>query len=148
MVLPAATKQEQRAHDCADEHYHAAGEKRPPRQPQRTGGRSPRGPGRPCPCRRSGRRQGFRTHLKIRRGDAVGLQLSVGAYGNAPYSQGAWLERWAPPLGAERRPSDKGAAHDYELLYNASIERDRDGDGFGDVTEDRCPRDAHRHEGC
>jgi serine/threonine-protein kinase len=97
---------------------------------------------------RSDRRQRFRTHLKIRRGDAVGLQLSIGAYGNAPYSQGAWLELWAPPLGAERRPSEKGAAHDYELLYNAVIERDRDGDGFGDVTEDHCPTDAHRHEGC
>lgn len=96
----------------------------------------------------SSARQDFRTRLSIRRGDAVGLQLSVGAYGNAPYSQGTWLEQWSPPLGAERRPSDSGSDHNYEMLYNATIERDRDGDGFGDVTQDRCPRDPRRQKGC
>lgn len=97
---------------------------------------------------RSETRQRFRTHLKIQKGDTVGLQLSIGAYGNAPYSQGASLEIWLPPLGAESRPSESDSSPDYELLYGALIERDRDGDGFGDITEDRCPRNPRRHDGC
>jgi hypothetical protein len=93
-------------------------------------------------------RQTFRTRLQIRRGDAVGLQFSIGAYGNAPYSQGTWLEEWIPPLGAERRRSNNDSEYEYELLYNASIERDKDRDGFGDATQDDCPEDPNRQEGC
>jgi hypothetical protein len=93
-------------------------------------------------------RQRFRTRLKIRRGDGVGMQLSVGAYGNAPYSDGSWLEEWIPPIGTERVRSDESSTQNYELLYNASIERDRDGDEFGDVTQDDCPKDPGRQEGC
>jgi TIR domain len=90
----------------------------------------------------------FRTRLKIRSGDAVGLQLSVGAYGNAPYSDGTWLELWIPPLGPERQRAEDSSEQDYELLYNASIERDRDDDGFGDATQDQCPEDPDRQEDC
>jgi hypothetical protein len=97
---------------------------------------------------RSDGRQQFRTRLKIRKGDVVGLQFSVGAYGNAPYSEGTWLEIWIPPLSTVPQLSEQGSAHDYELLYNASIEPDTDGDGFGDVTQDDCPKDPSRQEGC
>ena len=92
--------------------------------------------------------QRSRTRLEIRRGDGVGLQLSTGAYGNAPYSDGTWLEEWIPPIGTEPVRSDESSTQSYELLYNASIERDRDGDGFGDVTQDDCPKDPGRQEGC
>jgi hypothetical protein len=97
---------------------------------------------------RSTQRQTFRTRLKIRKGDVVGLQLSVGAFGSAPYSEGTWLEIWIPPLGLERQRAEDSGSRDYELLYNAFIERDRDRDGFGDVTQDKCPRDPDRQEGC
>jgi len=97
---------------------------------------------------RSTERQTFRTRLKIRKGDVVGLQLSVGAYGNAPYSEGTWLEIWIPPLGLERQRAEDSGSRDYELLYNAVIERDKDCDGFGDVTQDKSPMDRDRQEGC
>jgi TIR domain len=97
---------------------------------------------------RSQKPQRFSTRLSIRRGDAVGLQLSVGAYGNAPYSDGTWLEEWIPPLGAERLASTEDGEDTYQLLYNASIERDADGDGYGDVTQDDCPKDRARQQGC
>jgi hypothetical protein len=97
---------------------------------------------------RSQKPQTFSTRLSIRRGDAVGLQLSVGAYGNAPYSDGTWLEEWIPPLGAERLASTEDGEDTYQLLYNASIERDADGDGYGDVTQDDCPKDRARQQGC
>lgn len=97
---------------------------------------------------RSEGRQRFRTRLEIRKGDVVGLQFSIRAYGDAPYSQGTWLETWIPPLTSVPQLSQQGSAHNYELLYNASIEPDTDGDGFGDVTQDNCPRDPVRQEGC
>jgi hypothetical protein len=97
---------------------------------------------------RSTQRQTFRTRLKIRKGDVVGLQFSVGAFGSAPYSEGTWLEIWIPPLGLERQRAEDSGSRDYELLYNAVIERDADRDGFGDVTQDKCPGDPDRQEGC
>jgi uncharacterized repeat protein (TIGR01451 family) len=35
-----------------------------------------------------------------------------------------------------------------ELLVNADIEPDADGDGYGDETQDLCPDDASRHTAC
>ncbi len=78
----------------------------------------------------------------------MGLQFSTGAYGNAPNSPGTWLESWIPPLAAEQRPSTNDTEYDYQLLYNAVIERDADGDGFGDATQDDCPKDPGRQKGC
>jgi hypothetical protein len=37
---------------------------------------------------------------------------------------------------------------DRELLVNADIERDGDGDGYGDETQDLCPGDPTRHTAC
>jgi hypothetical protein len=93
-------------------------------------------------------RQKFATRLSIKAGDAVGLQLSSGAYGNAPYAQGAWLERWLPPLGPEQASSGDSGSESSELLYNAFIERDRDGDGYGDASQDSCPKDPAEHTRC
>jgi hypothetical protein len=95
-------------------------------------------------------RQQFPTRLPVKAGDAVGLQFSTGAYGNAPYAQGAVLEKWLPPLGPEQRPSgdsDSGADN-VELLYNAFIERDRDNDGYGDASQDHCPTNPKSQKAC
>lgn len=92
--------------------------------------------------------QPFKTRMKIRRGDAVGLQFSVGAYGNAPYSDGTWLEEWLPPLATEPTRALEPDEATYQLLYNATVEPDRDGDGYGDATQDDCPKDQDRHTGC
>ena len=95
---------------------------------------------------RSRERQQFKTRLKISKGDVVGLQFSVGAYGSAPYSEGTSLQLWIPPLTTVPQLSE--ATYDYELLYSASIEPDTDRDGFGDVTQDACPEDPDRQEDC
>ena len=95
-----------------------------------------------------GDRARFKTRLAIRRDDAVGLQLSPGAYGNAPYSQGTWMEEWIPPIGTKQINSTEPGEENYQLLYNATVERDRDGDGYGDVTQDKCPKDADSQDGC
>jgi hypothetical protein len=95
---------------------------------------------------RSRERQQFKTRLKISKGDVVGLQFSVGAYGSAPYSEGTSLQLWIPPLTTVPQLSE--GTYDYELLYSASIEPDTDRDGFGDVTQDACPEDPDRQEDC
>jgi hypothetical protein len=95
---------------------------------------------------RSRGRQQFQTRLKISKGDVVGLQFSVGAYGSAPYSEGTSLQLWIPPLTTVPQLSE--STYDYELLYNASIEPDTDRDGFGDVTQDNCPEDPARQKDC
>ena len=95
-----------------------------------------------------GDRARFKTRLTIRRDDAVGLQLSPGAYGNAPYSEGTWMEEWIPPIGTKQVNSTEPGEENYQLLYNAAVERDKDRDGFGDVTQDQCPKDKNRQSGC
>jgi hypothetical protein len=95
-----------------------------------------------------GDRERFTTRRKIRRGDGVGLQLSVGGSGNAPYSPGTWLEEWIPPIGPKPVTSTEPGERPYQLLYNATIERDKDHDGYGDVTQDQCPKDADSQDGC
>lgn len=48
-------------------------------------------------------------------------------------------------------PNDTWPAPAYsngELLFNADVEADADGDGFGDETQDACPIQAHTQQGC
>lgn len=40
-----------------------------------------------------------------------------------------------------------GETHDGTFLYDADVEPDVDGDGYGDVTQDSCPTSAAIHEG-
>jgi hypothetical protein len=39
-----------------------------------------------------------------------------------------------------------GETHDGTVMYDADIEPDVDGDGYGDVSQDRCPTSASIHE--
>jgi hypothetical protein len=60
----------------------------------------------------------------------------------------AVLFAWNPPLGeAENRPPSATSA-EVELLINATIEPDADGDGFGDETQDQCPADSTTQGAC
>ena len=84
----------------------------------------------------------FSDGLVIDKGDVVGLQFSTrGPRERDQLSRGTRLESWIPPLAAEQRPSTNDTEYDYQLLYNAVIERDADGDGLGDATQDDCPKD-------
>jgi hypothetical protein len=55
--------------------------------------------------------------------------------------------KWSPGLSEGVLPLSDGEG-DLELLFNARVERDRDRDGYGDMTQDRCPRDRKRHAHC
>ena len=56
---------------------------------------------------------------------------------------GARLQVYDPALPdfPERTTSAGPLLEDLELLVNADVEQDRDGDGFGDETQDACPSD-------
>jgi hypothetical protein len=58
------------------------------------------------------------------------------------------MEEWIPPIGTKQIDSTEPGEENYQLLYNAAVERDKDVDGYGDVTQDQCAKDKNRHTGC
>ena len=93
----------------------------------------------------------FTTRLPITAGDRV----TVSATGPA----GRWLpaiyqdnqssrHQWHPQLAdGETRAPDVTYAN-YEVLLNADVEADADGDGYGDETQDACPSKASTQGAC
>jgi len=84
----------------------------------------------------------FPTRLPIPAGSYLGLAgRSFGfqsSGGSATYSQ---VDNVGDGLAAS------GETHNGTFLYDADIEPDVDGDGYGDVTQDSCPTSAAVHEG-
>jgi hypothetical protein len=85
--------------------------------------------------------------LPIARGEAIALEVEEGTKLGVAYTQGAGLERWSPPMGSSGAQKNLGPSG-LEILLNADVERDRDGDGYGDDSQDECPEDPRRHAGC
>lgn len=78
----------------------------------------------------------FNARLPIEAGDALGLDyVSTTAFAN---TAGAVSPRWSPRLVDGQAAVTTGSV-DPELLINADIEPDADGDGYGDETQDECP---------
>lgn len=75
--------------------------------------------------------------LSVPGGTVPGFQPSVG--GQATYSRTE-----APFPGIT---GIVGESHNGVILYDADVEPDADGDGYGDVTQDSCPTAASVHEG-
>jgi hypothetical protein len=75
--------------------------------------------------------------LAVPGGTVPGFQSSAG--GQAKYSR---TEAPFPGITGVG-----GESHDGAILYDADIEPDIDGDGYGDVTQDSCPTSAKVHEG-
>jgi hypothetical protein len=87
----------------------------------------------------------FQTRLPIPAGAYLGLGKAPGrdfgfqaGGGSATYSQ---VDNVSDGLAAS------GETHNGTFLYDADIEPDVDGDGYGDVTQDSCPSSASIHEG-
>jgi hypothetical protein len=101
----------------------------------------------------SGGVQRFAVRIPVASGQRLGVEL--GRDGFLPFrylDEGATTaEFYIPPLGTSPKASEPGAGgtSGYEFLYNATIEPDADGDGQGDITQDRdhggagadCPTD-------
>jgi hypothetical protein len=76
---------------------------------------------------------------------AADITKSIGIVYNSDGSKRSYV--YAPPLvdGAGQRGSTEAAN---ELLVAATIEPDADGDGFGDETQDQCPRQKSTQGAC
>jgi ferredoxin len=80
----------------------------------------------------------FDARLPIKSGDFIGLDGWDSSMSARAAPGAATSDSWAvPQLGETEtgRAPDSGA---YEILINADIEPDADGDGFGDETQDNC----------
>lgn len=90
----------------------------------------------------------FETRLPIKAGDLFGIDQAGSSFNRVAVA-GSSYARWASPLladaGPARSPTSTGAL---ELLINADIEADADGDGYGDETQDACPSDASTQGAC
>ena len=93
----------------------------------------------------------FDERLPIKAGDVLGVDPSPVAQSLAYYEAGnPALLQWNPGRLADgetpRAPNTMAGPG--ELLINADIEPDADGDGYGDETQDLCPEDADFHVAC
>jgi Ca2+-binding RTX toxin-like protein len=84
----------------------------------------------------------FDTRLPITAGDNIGVELLGQAILGVRDVGGAREAVWLPPLQDGQTRSPDEVNDNVENLYNADIEPDADGDGFGDETQDLCPKQA------
>jgi len=85
--------------------------------------------------------------LPVRKGQHLGVDASPNLWATYNNSGDQFSYVFAPPLveGAGKRGSTESTG---ELLIAGTIEPDADGDGFGDETQDRCPRQATTQGDC
>ena len=90
----------------------------------------------------------FATRLPIASGDSIGLNIGNSAlvWANTPAATGnVWGSVNGFPTGLADGQTAAGAGQTAkELLVQAVVEPDADGDGFGDETQDGCPGDPAR----
>jgi hypothetical protein len=84
--------------------------------------------------------------VPVKTGDAVGLDDESGArlFASSASTAVSHFQPFLPNTATS--PSRPDA--NLELLVNADIEHDADGDGYGDETQDLCPGDPTRHTTC
>jgi uncharacterized repeat protein (TIGR01451 family) len=87
----------------------------------------------------------FSTRIPVNAGDVLGLDEQTGAKVFGAATSAAYF--FQPFLGDTTQAPDNHL-NGRELLVNADIEPDADGDGYGDETQDLCPGDPSRHTAC
>lgn len=87
----------------------------------------------------------FATRIPVKAGDIVGADSGANAMLFAT-STTTDVQTFSPSLTTFSHPSSPKPNR--ELLVNADIEPDADGDGYGDETQDLCPDDPTRHTAC
>jgi hypothetical protein len=87
----------------------------------------------------------FATRLPVKAGDIIGADANANAmlFTTSPTTD---VQIFSPQLNTFAHIPTKQANR--ELLVNADIEHDADGDGYGDETQDLCPTDPSRHTAC
>ncbi len=89
----------------------------------------------------------FQTRMPIPAGGYVGLAVpgsTVPGFQSSVGGQAQYSRTEAPISGIT---GVVGESHNGVIMYDADVEPDVDGDGYGDVTQDSCPAVASVHEG-
>jgi hypothetical protein len=89
----------------------------------------------------------FAARLAVHQGEHLALDAPAA---HMVYNQGgnAFTPLYAPPLVEGQGPRGPGADPTGELLLQAVMEADADGDGFGDETQDGCPTQGSTQGAC
>jgi hypothetical protein len=89
----------------------------------------------------------FPARLEVHQGEHLALDAPAA---HMVYNQGGnqFTPLYAPPLVEGEGPRGPGAEPTGELLLQAVIEQDADGDGFGDETQDGCPTQRTTQGAC
>ncbi len=94
----------------------------------------------------------YATRLPVATGDRLGLDFPDAAGGEPIPVIAAKLDLpldyWNPPLGEGVDTLPNSPQPSMELLVQATLEPDADGDGFGDETQDKCLDVAGPVDGC
>jgi hypothetical protein len=94
----------------------------------------------------------YATRLPVKAGDRLGLDFPDTAGGEPvpvlSAAPGVTLDYWNPPLGEGVETLPNSPEPSQELLVQATLESDADGDGFGDETQDKCVGTAGPADGC
>jgi len=95
---------------------------------------------------------GIDVRVPVRAGDVLALGLAVGydfPYAVTSGAGGACFNpAQAEPADGATQPAMLGCSGNEEFLYNATVEPDADGDGWGDETQDLCAGSAGPASGC
>jgi hypothetical protein len=89
----------------------------------------------------------FSTRLPIPAGAYIGVSVPGGnlpGFQSSPGGQAKYSRTEAPFPGIT---AVSGESHNGTILYDADVEPDVDGDGYGDLSQDSCPSSATIHEG-
>jgi hypothetical protein len=89
----------------------------------------------------------FAARLKVVQGEHIALDAPSA---KMVYNQGGneYTPMYAPPLVEGQGPRGPNGDPTGELLIQAVIEADADGDGFGDETQDGCPTQSANQGAC
>jgi hypothetical protein len=91
----------------------------------------------------------FKTRIPVQAGDRLGL-YGPNSPGTLICSTGAVEDE----IGILRAPAPLGSTNTFppgtkdQVPVSATLEPDKDGDGYGDETQDGCPQSAAYHETC
>ena len=90
--------------------------------------------------------------IPVENGDRIALSKAAGAQVACAFPQS--MGEFPVGVGIAEGKFANGASvpwknlNDHELLAGASLEIDADGDGWGDVSQDRCDDESGKHQGC
>jgi hypothetical protein len=89
----------------------------------------------------------FKERIPVKQGYVLGVVQSVGNIGLATVSSSDVMGAFP----ADVQVGDTATAttpFNGRVAVAATVESDKDGDGFGDVSQDRCPTQAATHDAC